>query len=122
MQGYAALWVRELIHAGIATQIKVEEELRKEGLTRYDMGREKFLDRVGIGKTPTEAGLFEQLKTLGCPCDWERERFTMDEGCSRAVVKSLSPCMKKVLFTRATVSSIGVPKCTTALSDAEVET
>ena len=87
MQGYAALWVPGTDHAGIATQIKVEEELRtKEGLTRYDLGREKFLERVWDWKTQVRRPhRGQQQKKLGASCDWDRARFTMDEGCSKAV-------------------------------------
>ena len=86
MQGYNALWLPGVDHAGIATQIKVEEELRvKEGLTRYDLGREKFLERVWDWKQKYGNRIVEQQKKLGASCDWERARFTMDEGCSNAV-------------------------------------
>ena len=85
MQGYAALWLPGVDHAGIATQIKVEEELRKEGLTRYDLGREKFLERVWAWKRQYGNRIVEQQKRLGSSCDWDRARFTMDEGCSNAV-------------------------------------
>ena len=86
MQGYSALWVPGTDHAGIATQIKVEAELRtKEGLTRYDLGREKFLERVWDWKEKYGSRIISQLKKIGCSCDWDRERFTMDEGCSKAV-------------------------------------
>ncbi len=86
MQGYAALWVPGTDHAGIATQIKVEEELRvKEGLTRYDLGREKFLERVWAWKHQYGDRIVAQQKKLGASCDWDRARFTMDEGCSKAV-------------------------------------
>ncbi|MBO4954122.1 MAG: class I tRNA ligase family protein, partial [Clostridia bacterium] len=84
MQGYAALWVPGTDHAGIATQIKVEENLRvKEGLTRYDLGRERFLERVWDWKHQYGSRIISQLKKLGTSCDWSHERFTMDEGCSR---------------------------------------
>ena len=85
MQGYSALWIPGVDHAGIATQIKVEEELRKEGLTRYDLGREKFLERVWDWKKKYGDRIVEQQKKLGASCDWSRSRFTMDEGCSKAV-------------------------------------
>ena len=86
MQGYSTLWVPGTDHAGIATQIKVEENLRvNEGLTRYDLGRERFLDRVWAWKEQYGGRIINQLKKLGSSCDWTRERFTMDEGCSRAV-------------------------------------
>ena len=81
MQGYSALWMPGTDHAGIATQIKVEENLRvNEGLTRYDLGREEFLKRVWDWKNQYGSRIIEQLKKLGSSCDWERERFTMDEG------------------------------------------
>ena len=85
MQGYSALWVPGIDHAGIATQIKVEEELRtKENLTRYDLGREKFLERVWAWKEKYGNRIVEQQKKMGVSCDWSRARFTMDEGCSKA--------------------------------------
>ena len=88
MQGYAALWVPGTDHAGIATQIKVEEELRKkEGLTRYDLGREKFLERVWQWKEKYGSRIVAQQKKMGVSCDWDRARFTMDEGCSKAVTQ-----------------------------------
>ena len=85
MQGYSALWIPGVDHAGIATQIRVEEELRKEGKTRYDLGREKFLERVWAWKHQYGDRIVEQQKRLGASCDWDRARFTMDEGCSKAV-------------------------------------
>ena len=87
MQGYNALWLPGVDHAGIATQIKVEEELRKEGLTRYDLGREKFLERVWDWKHKYGNRIVEQQKKLGASCDWDRARFTMDEGCSKPSYK-----------------------------------
>ena len=86
MQGYATLWLPGQDHAGIATQIRVEEELRKnEGLTRYDLGRTKFLERVWDWKNQYGNRIIEQQKRLGASCDWERNRFTMDDVCARAV-------------------------------------
>ena len=83
MQGYSALWLPGTDHAGIATQIKVEEDLRvNEGLTRYDLGREKFLERVWAWKEKYGHRIVEQQKKMGASCDWSRSRFTMDEGCS----------------------------------------
>lgn len=91
MQGYSALWLPGTDHAGIATQIKVEEELRtKEGLTRYDLGREKFLQRVWQWKEKYGNRIVEQQKKMGASCDWSRSRFTMDEGCSKAVRETFS--------------------------------
>lgn len=122
MQGYSALWIPGTDHAGIATQIKVEEMLRnEEGLTRYDLGREKFLERVWDWKNRFGNRIVEQLKTLGCSCDWDRERFTMDEGCSRAVREVFVSLYEKGLIYRGNRIINWCPKCTTALSDAEVE-
>ena len=108
-------------HAGIATQIKVEEQLRKEGLTRYDLGREKFLERVWDWKNTYGSKIVEQLKTLGSSCDWDRERFTMDEGCSRAVREVFVSLYEKGLIYKGNRIINWCPRCTTALSDAEVE-
>ena len=121
MQGYAALWLPGTDHAGIATQIRVEEELRKEGLTRYDLGREKFLEKVWDWKNKYGSRIVEQLKTLGLSCDWDRERFTMDEGCSRAVREVFVSLYEKGLIYKGNRIINWCPKCTTALSDAEVE-
>ena len=86
MQGFAAIWLPGTDHAGIATQIKVEEDLRvNEGLTRYDLGREKFLERVWAWKEKYGSRIVEQQKTLGSSCDWSRSRFTMDDVCAKAV-------------------------------------
>ena len=122
MQGYNALWIPGTDHAGIATQIKVEEALRKEeGLTRYDLGREKFLERVWDWKKQYGDRIITQLKTLGSSCDWDRERFTMDEGCSKAVREVFVNLYDKGLIYRGNRIINWCPKCTTALSDAEVE-
>ena len=121
MQGYAALWVPGVDHAGIATQIKVEEELRKEGLTRYDLGREKFLEKVWDWKHKYGDRIVEQQKVLGSSCDWERHRFTMDEGCSRAVREVFVRLYEKGLIYRGSRIINWCPHCVTALSDAEVE-
>lgn len=121
MQGYSALWVPGTDHAGIATQIKVEEELRREGLTRYDLGREKFEARVWDWKNKYGNKIVEQLKTLGSSCDWERERFTMDEGCSKAVREVFVSLYEKGLIYKGNRIINWCPCCTTALSDAEVE-
>ena len=121
MQGYAALWIPGTDHAGIATQIKVEAELRKEGLTRYDLGREKFLEKVWQWKEKYGGRIIEQLKTLGCSCDWDRLRFTMDEGCSRAVREVFVSLYEKGLIYKGNRIINWCPHCTTALSDAEVE-
>ncbi|MGM9554051.1 MAG: valine--tRNA ligase [Faecousia sp.] len=121
MQGYAALWVPGVDHAGIATQIRVEEELRKEGLTRYDLGREKFLERVWDWKRQYGNRIVEQQKKLGASCDWERARFTMDEGCSKAVREVFVSLYEQGLIYKGSRIINWCPHCVTALSDAEVE-
>ena len=121
MQGYSALWVPGVDHAGIATQIKVEEELRKEGLTRYDLGREKFLEKVWDWKHKYGNRIVEQQKKLGASCDWERARFTMDEGCSAAVREVFVSLYEKGLIYKGSRIINWCPNCVTALSDAEVE-
>ncbi len=122
MQGYAALWLPGTDHAGIATQIKVEEELRtKEGLTRYDLGREKFLERVWDWKEKYGNRIVEQQKVLGTSCDWDRQRFTMDEGCSKAVREVFVSLYEKGLIYKGSRIINWCPNCRTALSDAEVE-
>ncbi len=121
MQGYAALWLPGVDHAGIATQIKVEEELRKEGLTRYDLGREKFLERVWAWKRKFGDRIVEQQKKLGASCDWDRARFTMDEGCSKAVREVFCNLYEKGLIYKGSRIINWCPHCVTALSDAEVE-
>ena len=122
MQGYAALWVPGTDHAGIATQIKVEEDLRvNEGKTRYDLGREKFLERVWAWKNKFGNRIVEQQKKLGASCDWERARFTMDEGCSKAVREVFVSLYEKNLIYRGSRIINWCPHCVTALSDAEVE-
>ena len=121
MQGYAALWLPGVDHAGIATQIKVEEELRKEGLTRYDLGREKFLERVWDWKRQYGDRIVSQQKKLGSSCDWDRARFTMDEGCSRAVREVFVSLYEKGLIYKGSRIINWCPHCRTALSDAEVE-
>ena len=122
MQGYEALWMPGTDHAGIATQIKVEENLRKEeGLTRYDLGREKFLERVWDWKNKYGDRIISQLKKLGSSCDWARERFTMDEGCSKAVREVFVNLYNKGLIYKGHRIINWCPHCATALSDAEVE-
>ena len=122
MQGYEALWMPGTDHAGIATQIKVEEELRKnEGLTRYDLGREKFLERVWDWKNKYGHRIVEQQRKLGSSCDWDRARFTMDEGCSKAVRETFCELYDKGLIYKGSRIINWCPHCVTALSDAEVE-
>ncbi len=122
MQGYAALYLPGTDHAGIATQVKVEEELRSnEGLSRYDLGREKFLERVWDWKAKYGARIVQQQKKLGISADWERSRFTMDEGLSRAVRHVFVSLYEKDLIYKGSRIINWCPHCTTALSDAEVE-
>ena len=122
MQGYAALWLPGTDHAGIATQIKVEEELRvKEGLTRYDLGREKFLDRVWEWKNKYGNRIVEQQKVLGASCDWDRSAFTMDETRAKSVRETFCELYEKGLIYKGSRIINWCPKCRTALSDAEVE-
>ncbi len=122
MQGYSALWVPGTDHAGIATQIKVEEYIREnEGKTRYDYGREKFLGLVWDWKDRYHDRIISQLKRLGSSCDWSRERFTMDEGLSRAVREVFVRLYNKGLIYKGSRIINWCPHCRTALSDAEVE-
>ncbi len=120
MQGYAALWVPGTDHASIATEAKVVEAMRAEGLTKEMVGRDGFLERAWAWKTKYGNRIVSQLKKLGTSCDWERERFTMDEGCSKAVAKCLSACTTRASSTAATAWSTGAPTAT-PMSDAEVE-
>ena len=122
MQGYSALWLPGTDHAGIATQIKVEERLREEEhLTRYDLGREKFLERVWAWKEKYGNRIVEQQKKMGASCDWSRSRFTMDEGCSQAVREAFCELYDKGLIYKGSRIINWCPHCLTALSDAEVE-
>ncbi len=122
MQGYSALWLPGTDHAGIATQIKLEEKIRKEeGLTRYDLGREEFLRRTWEWKEAYGNRIVKQQKKLGSSCDWERSRFTMDEGCSKAVREVFVSLYEKGLIYKGKRITNWCPKCRTALSDAEVE-
>ncbi len=122
MAGYNALWVPGTDHAGIATQVKVEEVLRKEeGLSRYDLGREKFIERVWDWKKLYGSRIINQLKKLGSSCDWTRERFTMDETLSKAVREVFVSLYEKDLIYQGNRIINWCPKCITALSDAEVE-
>jgi len=122
MAGFNALWVPGTDHAGIATQVKVEEVLRKEeGLSRYDLGREKFVERVWDWKKLYGSRIINQLKKLGSSCDWTRERFTMDETLSKAVREVFVSLYEKDLIYQGNRIINWCPKCITALSDAEVE-
>ncbi|SHG78210.1 valyl-tRNA synthetase [Thermosyntropha lipolytica DSM 11003] len=121
MQGYNTLWLPGTDHAGIATQAKVEEALAKEGLSKYDLGREKFLERVWEWKNLYGSRITSQLCLLGASCDWTRERFTMDEGCSRAVREVFVNLYQKGLIYQGDYIINWCPRCHTAISDIEVE-
>ncbi|WP_406677890.1 valine--tRNA ligase [Moorella sp. ACPs] len=121
MRGDATLWVPGTDHAGIATQARVEEELAKEGLSKYDLGREKFLERVWAWKNEYGNRITRQLRLLGTSCDWSRERFTMDEGCSRAVREVFVRLYEKGLIYRGNYIINWCPRCQTTISDIEVE-
>jgi len=121
MSGYNALWLPGMDHAGIATQNVVERELAKEGLTPEALGREAFIERVWQWKEKSGGTIIEQLKRLGCSCDWSRERFTMDAGLSRAVREVFVRLYEEGLIYRGNYIINWCPRCKTALSDVEVE-
>ena len=121
MQGYAALWVPGTDHASIATEAKVVAKMKEEGLTKEDLGRDGFLERAWAWKEQYGGRIVDQLKKLGCSCDWERERFTMDEGCSKAVLKVFKDLYDKDLIYRGERIINWCPHCRTSISDAEVE-
>lgn len=120
MSGYSALWLPGTDHAAIATEAKIVEAMRKEGLTKEDLGREGFMKRAWAWKEQYGGRIVEQLKKLGSSCDWERERFTMDEGCSKAVKEVFVRYYEKGLIYRGERMVNWCPKCCTTLSDAEV--
>ncbi len=121
MQGYNTLWMPGTDHAGIATQNVVEKELAKEGKTRHDLGREAFVQRVWEWRTKYGGLIINQLKKLGASCDWSRERFTMDEGLSRAVRLVFVTLYNDGLIYRGDYIINWCPRCHTALADLEVE-
>ncbi len=121
MQGYSALWLPGTDHASIATEVKIVEQMAKEGLTKKDVGREGFLKRAWAWKEKYGGRIVEQLKTLGSSCDWSRLAFTMDERCSRAVKEVFVNLYEKGLIYRGDRIINWCPDCKTALSDAEVE-
>lgn len=120
MQGYEALWLPGTDHASIATEAKVVEKIKEEGLTKEDLGREKFLDRVWDWKKQYGGRIVSQLKKIGSSCDWDRERFTMDEGCNKAVKEVFVNLYDKGLIYRGERIINWCPKCLTSISDAEV--
>ena len=121
MQGYSALWLPGTDHASIATEAKIVEAMRKEGITKEDLGREKFLERAWEWKKEYGGRIVSQLKKMGSSCDWERERFTMDEGCSKAVKEVFVRLYNKGLIYRGERIINWCPRCKTSISDAEVE-
>ena len=121
MQGYEALWMPGTDHASIATEVKIVENMRSEGLTKEDVGRDGFLERAWDWKNNYGGTIIKQLKKLGCSCDWERERFTLDDGCSAAVRKVFGELYKKGLIYRGERIINWCPQCKTSISDAEVE-
>src|SRR5512136_1073069 len=121
MKGYSTLWVPGSDHAGIATQLMVERQLIKEGTSREKVGREEFLRRTWEWKTKYGGHIVRQLRRLGASCDWSRERFTMDEGLSRAVREAFVSLYEKGLIYRGERLINWCPRCATALSDLEVE-
>ena len=121
MQGYEALWVPGTDHASIATEAKVVEKLKAEGISKEEIGREKFLEHVWDWKKQYGGRIVEQLKKIGSSCDWDRERFTMDEGCSKAVKEVFVKLYNKDLIYRGERIINWCPKCLTSISDAEVE-
>src|SRR5512143_4054214 len=121
MQGRSVLWVPGMDHAGIATQNVVEKQLAAQGTDRHALGREEFVRRVWLWKEESGGKILNQLQRLGCSCDWERQRFTLDEGLSRAVREVFASLYAQGLIYRAERIINWCPRCHTALSDLEVE-
>ena len=121
MQGYSALWLPGTDHASIATEAKIVEAMRKEGISKEDLGREGFLERAWEWKKEYGGRITSQLRKLGSSCDWERERFTMDEGCSKAVKEVFVKLYNKGLIYRGERIINWCPHCCTSISDAEVD-
>ncbi len=121
MQGYNALWQPGTDHASIATEVKIIEALKAEGIDKSDLGREKFLERAWEWKAEYGGRIINQLKKLGSSCDWERERFTMDEGCNKAVTEVFCKMHEKGWIYKGSRIINWCPVCNTSISDAEVE-
>src|SRR5438034_10659101 len=121
MQGFNTLWLPGMDHAGIATQNVVERELKKEGLSRHNIGREKFVERVWQWKEQYGGIILKQIRRIGASCDWSRERFTLDAGLSRAVRQVFVCLFQEGLIYRGKRLINWCPRCLTALSDIEVE-
>ena len=121
MQGYSALWIPGTDHAAIATEAKIVEQMRSEGLTKEDLGRDKFMERAWAWKEKFGNRIVTQLRTLGSSCDWQREHFTMDEQCSNAVLEVFTKLYEEKKIYRGNRMVNWCPKCCTSISDAEVE-
>ena len=121
MQGYSALWLPGTDHAALATEVKIVEAMRKEGISKEDLGRDGFMERAWAWNEKYGGTIISQLKLLGSSADWDRQRFTMDEGCSRAVRHVFVKLYEKGLIYRGERLINWCPNCRTALSDAEVE-
>ncbi|MBN2056277.1 class I tRNA ligase family protein, partial [bacterium] len=121
MSGFETLWLPGTDHAGIATQNVVEKKLATEGCSRRELGRERFVEKVWEWREKYGSTIIRQLKTLGCSCDWTRERFTMDEGLSRAVREVFIRLFEKGLIYKGSYIVNWCPRCHTAISDEEVE-
>ena len=120
MQGYSALWLPGTDHASIATEAKIVEAMKAEGVSKEELGREEFLKRAWDWKEKYGGTIISQLKKLGCSCDWDRERFTLDEGCSEAVREVFVKLYEKGLIYRGERIINWCPECRTSISDAEV--
>ena len=121
MQGYNALWIPGTDHASISTEVKVTNQLKEEGIDKQELGREGFLKRAWQWKEEYGGAIINQLKKLGCSCDWDRERFTMDEGCSEAVLEVFIRLYEKGYIYKGSRIINWCPVCKTSISDAEVE-
>jgi len=121
MQGFDTLWLPGTDHASIATEAKIVEAMRAEGITKEDIGRDAFLERAWEWKKTYGGRIIQQLKKMGSSCDWDRERFTLDEGCSRAVREVFVRLYEKELIYRGNRMVNWCPHCNTSISDAEVE-
>ena len=121
MQGYSALWIPGTDHAAIATEAKIVEQMRSEGITKEDLGRDKFMERAWAWKEKFGNRIVTQLRTLGSSCDWQREHFTMDEQCSNAVLEVFTKLYNEKKIYRGNRMVNWCPKCCTSISDAEVE-
>ncbi len=121
MQGYNALWQPGTDHASISTEVKIIEALKKEGIDKHDLGREKFLERAWDWRREYGGRIVEQLKKMGSSCDWDRERFTMDEGCNKAVTEVFCKMHEKGWIYKGAKIINWCPVCNTSISDAEVE-